>query len=382
MPTILVIEDDELFRDMITMALGEAGFETLEADHGRAGVDLAREHHPDVVISDVQMQQMDGYAVLEALRADPDTASIPIILMTGMPDDEGRREGMSLGADDYLPKPFGISDLLATINARLQKQLAIRQQAEEKMDALRASISMALPHEVRTPLTSILSGAEMIMTYGDAMAFDEIQELSSLIHHAGLRLSRLVENFLIYAQLEMLERDTETLALLKQEYTYNPQALLRRVARKKAEHENRVDDLDVRVANLPVAISERYLQKIIAELLDNAFKYSESGTPIFVEAHPSEGYYLIRIRDEGYGMSPEQLKSIGAYMQFERKLYEQQGTGLGLQIVKQLTKLHEGRFNITSELEQGTTVEVRLNGWEWARGVTGKPAATSFGEGV
>ena len=234
MPKILVIEDDPLFRDMIHMALGEAGFDVLEAAHGRDGLARARQHRPDLIISDVQMQEMDGYAVLAALREDPETASIPIILMTGMPDDEGMREGMSLGADDYLPKPFSIEDLLATVNARLQKQQVMRRQAEEKMEALRANISMALPHEVRTPLSSIISGAEMIMNYGEDMDFEEVKELSSLIFRAGGRLSRLVENFLIYAQLEILDRDAETVALLKQEYAYNPQAGLRRTAERKA----------------------------------------------------------------------------------------------------------------------------------------------------
>ena len=384
MPTILVIEDDPLFRDMIQMALDESGFDVLQAAHGRAGLAMAQEHRPDVIISDVQMQEMDGYAVLAALREDPETATIPIILMTGMPDDVGMREGMSLGADDYLPKPFSISDLLATVNARLQKQQVMRRQAEEKMEALRANISMALPHEVRTPLSSIISGAEMIMNYGEDMDFEEIKELSSLIFRAGGRLSRLVENFLIYAQLEILDRDAETVALLKQEYAYNPQAVLRRVAERKAAEKDRAADLTLHLANLPIAISERYLEKIADELLDNAFKYSEPGAAIRVEAFVVHGEYHIRIHDEGYGMNAQQLKDIGAYMQFERKLHEQQGTGLGLQIVRQLAHLHDGRFRISSELKAGTTVEVFLKGWEWARAVTGTRtgAAPAFGEGV
>ena len=384
MPTILVIEDDPLFRDMIHMALREAGFDVFEAAQGRAGLAMAQEYRPDVIISDVQMQEMDGYAVLAALREDPETATIPIILMTGMPDDEGMREGMGLGADDYLPKPFSISDLLATVNARLQKQQVMRRQAEQKMEALRTNISMALPHEVRTPLSSILSGAEMIMNYGEDMDFEEIKELSSLIYRAGDRLSRLVENFLIYAQLELLDRDAETVALLKQEYSYNPQAVLRRVAEQKAREKDRADDLTLHLANLPIAISERYLEKIADELLDNAFKYSEPGAAVRVEAFVVHGEYHIRIHDEGYGMNAQQLEDIGAYMQFERKLHEQQGTGLGLQIVRQLTHLHDGRFRIASELKAGTTVEVFLKGWEWARAVTGSHAgaAPAFGEGV
>ncbi len=384
MPKILVIEDDAIFRDMISMALDGAGFEIEVASHGRAGLEQARANRPDLIISDVQMQGMDGYEVLAALREDPEMALIPIILMTGMPDEEGMREGMNRGADDYLPKPFTISDLLAAVNVRLQKQEVIRQQTQEKMEALRANISMALPHELRTPLSSIISGAEMIVNYGEAMDFEEVLELSSLIQRAGQRLSRLVENFLIYAQLEMLERDAETVALLKQEYTYNPQAVLRRVADRKAEEQGRVDDLTLALGNLPIAISERYLEKIADELLDNAFKYSEQGAAIRVESFVQQDEYLVRFADEGFGMNAQQLDDIGAYMQFERKLHEQQGTGLGLQIVRQLTQLHDGRFDITSKFKVGTTVEVVFKGWEWARAsnTPRSDAAPSFGEGV
>jgi K+-sensing histidine kinase KdpD len=290
---------------------------------------------------------------------------------------------MNRGADDYLPKPFKMADLLATVRARLRKQHVMRRQTEEKMEALRANISMALPHELRTPLSSIISGAEMIVNYGAGMAFEEIRELSNLIHRAGQRLSRLVENFLIYAQLEMLGRDAETAALLRQEYTYDPQAVLRRVAQAKAHEYGRVDDLTLLLADGPVAISERYLEKIAHEVLDNAFKYSEPGTPVGVEAFAERGAYRIRIRDEGYGMDANQRHAIGAYMQFERTLHEQQGTGLGLQIVRQLTHLHEGRFDLTSERKAGTTVEVALKTWVWASGATGSPAdAASFDEGM
>ena len=177
---------------------------------------------------------------------------------------------------------------------------------------------------------------------------------------------------------------SRTVALLKQEYAYNPQAVLRRVAERKAKEKDREDDLTLLLGNLPIAISERYLEKIADELLDNAFKYSEPGAAIRVEAFVVHGEYHIRIHDEGYGMNGQQLKDIGAYMQFERKLHEQQGTGLGLQIVRQLTHLHDGRFRIASELKAGTTVEVILKGWEWARAVTDTHAGTApaFGKGV
>ena len=108
-------------------------FEVIKASNGAEGVDLARQHFPDLIISDVNMSQMSGIAVLGALRGDAATATIPFILMTGQTDRVTLREGMNLGADDYLAKPFTMPELLGAVKARLQKSEAERKAAQVKL---------------------------------------------------------------------------------------------------------------------------------------------------------------------------------------------------------------------------------------------------------
>ena len=115
MKKILVIDDEEWLREMAQMALRQKGFEVVEAENGARGVEVARKELPDLVLCDVNMEKMDGYSTLSFLRADPLTASIPFILMTGLADQAGMRHGMELGADDYLPKPFTIEALYAAV---------------------------------------------------------------------------------------------------------------------------------------------------------------------------------------------------------------------------------------------------------------------------
>src|ERR1019366_7666610 len=119
---LLVIDDDDALRRTITKQLRSQGFEIFECNNGDEGLQLARAHSPDLIISDVAMERGDGYSLLTRLRQDPLLAGIPFILMTGKPDDAGLRRGMEQGADDYLAKPFTPDALLAAVEARLARR--------------------------------------------------------------------------------------------------------------------------------------------------------------------------------------------------------------------------------------------------------------------
>ena len=130
MSKILIIDDDPSLREVIKVSLETAGYEVIEADNGLSGVPLACAQLPDLVLCDVRMEKMDGYRTLAALRQENSTAPIPCILMTGQADKAGMRQGMELGADDYLAKPFAVPELLAAVQARLHKQRTVRDHAE------------------------------------------------------------------------------------------------------------------------------------------------------------------------------------------------------------------------------------------------------------
>jgi DNA-binding NarL/FixJ family response regulator len=119
MKKVLVIEDEpEMRRNLLTILRLEK-FHGLGAENGKTGLEMARKELPDIILCDVMMPEMDGRAVLEALRKDPDTAGIPFIFLTARGEKQDVRSGMNLGADDYLTKPVAIADLLAAISARL-----------------------------------------------------------------------------------------------------------------------------------------------------------------------------------------------------------------------------------------------------------------------
>ena len=360
MQKILVIDDEELFRQATACALQRKGFETLEAADGIEGADFARRLTPDLIICDVHMERMDGYTLLETLRKEPATAGIPFILMTGMGDAESMRRGMNLGADDYLTKPFTGPQLFSAVEARLKKSQLVRQTAEKKLSDLRANLSLALPHEMITPLNGIFGLAQILSSEAETLTAAEVADFGANILQSAERLHRTVQNFLLYGQLEMQASAPELLALLRQNETSRLKEIIEARAAHCSENARRATDLQLELVDGTVAVSQDLLTKLVDELIDNAFKFSAPGSPVRISSTASSNEFILSISDRGRGMDAQQLGGIGAYSQFNRKTNEQQGSGLGLAIARRIVELHGGTFSIQSQPGAGTTVTVQL----------------------
>ncbi|HVO74386.1 MAG TPA: response regulator [Ignavibacteriaceae bacterium] len=134
MKKILVIEDDASIHQAIIDILENEGFKVFSAFNGKAGTQLAKEVLPDMIICDIMMPGMSGYEVLTELRKDSSTVLIPFIFLSAMVERQNIRQGMELGADDYLTKPFKIEELLNAIDARFKKQELARGEKEKEQE--------------------------------------------------------------------------------------------------------------------------------------------------------------------------------------------------------------------------------------------------------
>ena len=359
MTKILVIDDEDSLRETSVAILRAGGFEAVSAKNGGDGIELAHATLPDLIICDIRMELVNGYQLLTAVRNDSVTATTPFILMTSNADLEGMRQGMDLGADDYLPKPFSPAELVTAVNARLKKHRMMTEQAEAKLQELRARMSTAIPHELRTPLNGILGFADIMRKDYMNLQPPEIAKMSERIYRNGKRLLRLVENYLIYAQVGAQQIDKHQQELLLHSST-DALSTIDELAREKALENNRVNDLDLHLEPASVAISAQYFAKIVEEIGDNAFRYSTKGTTVYFGTVTEGSDLLMMVIDRGRGMTADQIENIGAYVQFNRKVYEQQGSGLGLTVAKQLIEIHGGSLSIQSDVDHGTTVTVRL----------------------
>ncbi|MBK8026451.1 MAG: hybrid sensor histidine kinase/response regulator [Chloroflexi bacterium] len=361
MTRILVVEDAHTLRKDIVEMLQFEGFEVDSAENGQEALDIVRTRQPDLIISDIMMPVMDGMRLLEILRGDINTATIPLIFLTARSDRLDMRQGMELGADDFVTKPFHVGELLATVKAQLKKRAVRDKEAEKRMEDLRGNIIVALPHELRTPLNAVLGFSELLITDAGDMPSERVREMARHIYNAGQRIFSLVDSYLLYAHLELTMTDARRVAEARADVTIHPETIIGHSAHAMAGRHKRVDQLQLTMEPVfGVCIAEVYLKKLVDELIDNAFKFSPSDALVRIETKVDGGLYNIRISDNGQGLTPDQVANVGAYMQFSRRIQEQQGTGLGLVIAERICGLHEGKFQIESSPGAGTTVTVGL----------------------
>lgn len=361
MQKILVIEDSDALRKDILEMLKYEGFDVRGAANGRLGVNLAREYHPDLIICDIMMPELDGYGVLNELQQDGAGITIPFIFLTAKTDRGDVHIGMSLGAGDYITKPFTVSELIARVRKRLEIRDKVAQIADQKLESLRDNIILSMPHEIRTPLTGILGFSDILMSDVQYMGTDQVTEMARYVFDAAQRLYRLMENYLVYAQLGLVVTDPQNISIMRQSTTPEPAVVIESTTIHKAQRYNREADLNLSISDGgAICVMEDSLKKIIEELVDNALKFSLPGKTVSLTGEVCEKYYQITVSDHGRGMKRTNISDIGAFVQFERQTFEQQGSGFGLAIVRKSVELYGGDLHIESIPDKGTTVTVRL----------------------
>ena len=356
MSRILVIDDDPDILEQAELALTNAGHVVQIADDGDVAIDRLKTVRPHLILCDVRMPRVNGFEVLRAVRRDPGFAVAPFIFISTMNEWTEVRAAMNLGADDYLTKPFSNRDLLETVEARLAHFSRFRDRFEEKLEALRDSVLKALPHELRTPLTGVLGFSEILLEDLEHMERRDAEEMLSSIHASGKRLQRVVENFMLYVQL----RESKTIKPLSpgDEPGFSRHDLIQEEAIKQADERGRVTDLSLSLEDVSAPVPPSFMRKICGEIIDNGFKFSDPGQRVEVRWFGSADTAVLQVTDNGRGMTPEQIASIGALAQFERDYHEQQGIGLGLATAHLLVRSYGGSIEVRSP--GGTSVKAVL----------------------
>ncbi|HEU4718688.1 MAG TPA: response regulator [Bacteroidia bacterium] len=184
MKKILVIEDNPVLRENIAEILGVGNYEVIAAGNGKTGLGYAAKNQPDLILCDISMPEMDGFEVRRVLGNRMETAGIPFIFLSANADKESRRTGMSLGADDYITKPFDAETLLEIVRVRIERREQTRRQTEKELlhyvSALEEMLEM-VSHRVRKPLCTCL-GLIQLLEKGDGGILNS-SELQKVITH-------------------------------------------------------------------------------------------------------------------------------------------------------------------------------------------------------
>ncbi len=352
MYSILVVEDEFNIRENLQELLEAEGFEVHTAPDGEEGFKTAKIKMPDIILSDVRMPKMDGIQFLTMLQNDPETAAIPLIFLSAKVEIDDIRKGMVSGADDYIPKPFKAEDVLQAINARLKKKRNYQNIIEE----LRNSFIKNVPHELRTPLISILGFSELVENDIESLTQEEIKDMARTINKSGKRLHRWIEKLIEYGFLLSLnENITDMKKLTSVDSEYYP-ALFS----QKAKEFDREKDVKISFEKAILKIEDNLFQPIITELLENALKFSNPGSSIKITGKLNSQGYSIEIEDNGIGLDIKRIEEADIFNKLDRNFENREGLGLGLAIVKRIAEIRKINIGIDSKPEKFTKIMLSI----------------------
>ncbi|MBI4785248.1 MAG: response regulator [Oscillatoriophycideae cyanobacterium NC_groundwater_1537_Pr4_S-0.65um_50_18] len=374
--SILVVDDEPDNFDVIETLLSDCGYELHYAASGYEAIAALETFQPDLILLDIMMPGMDGIEVCQKIKATLKWQAIPIIMVTALNTKEDLARCLQAGADDFISKPMHGLEL----RARVHSMLRIKQQYDRiqsfsrlqrdtinllrnNLQALRGNLAASLPHELNTPLNGILGAISTLKENIDDMDSGSIHELLDLSHESACQLESLTQRFLNYLDLELsfneLKNKKETNTTLINKVGCSS-ALIEHLVAAIAKEMGRSHDLTCQIEVADLAVSHNHLKWIMNELLSNSFKFSQSETPVTVRGECQGKMFHLWISDCGRGMTQEQITSIGAFMQFERQTYQQQGAGLGLKIAQKAVTLYGGRFLVTSTHKKKTAIYLTL----------------------
>ena len=363
MTKILVIEDEQPLLEEILETLSFEGFQTVGALDGNAGLEMVYDFKPDLIISDIAMPEMDGFGVLERLRQNAATAVLPLIFLTAKAERIFMRQGMELGADDYLTKPFTNAELLAAVRTRLNRQHTMAEVGQSQVDSLKHQLASTIALELRTPLHLLSFVNVMLSDYLDSMSPEDVQEVLNSLAYGSQRMGHVVEQMTMYTALEANMVTAQGISEHGVPVAVGP--LLEDAATQARQFVYRDVNIPVQVDTPPKGIrvhaDKSALKHVLAEIISNALKFSSDGDMVQIGYDYDDTWVWISVTDSGIGISTDECaRATEAFYQIGREIREQQGTGLGLTLAQRMIELHGGALHIDSVQGQGTRVEVTL----------------------
>lgn len=364
---ILIIEDEITLREEVYEWLNLEGYVVFSASDGIAGVNEAFRCQPDLIICDITMPRLDGYGVLLELKANPSTSTIPFIFVTAKASHDDIRHGMSLGADDYIIKPFTRLELLEAIQARIEKKLLIQQLYDHELEGwkeafeherekrlLKSKLVAMFSHDFRNPLSSILSSIGIVRDYWERLDTERRLKHLKRAEASAQQLLQMLDDMLVISQIE-----TGNLPFKPE--PLNISRLLKTIVEEfQAIHaETSSITFTSQVADI-INADSRLLRQIIYNLLSNAIKYSPSGAVAHVLLEREHTNIKISVRDQGIGIPEKDQDHLFNAFHRASNVGDIAGTGLGLAIVKQAVELHGGNIEVESTIGIGTLVTIKF----------------------
>jgi two-component system, sensor histidine kinase and response regulator len=365
--TILIVDDTPANLDLLGAMLADEGYDVRPAINGQVALMAVRASLPDLILLDINMPGKNGYEVCQELKADEQTAEVPIIFLSALDEIADKVRAFQVGGVDYITKPFQFEEVLA----RVENQLTLyRQRREieelrekerryfEELNKMKDQFVNTVSHDLKNPINNIMGYAEMLLEDEDPIDdLDEIRDIVARILYSSQQMYALVTDLLDLAKIEA------GMAL-----TLNPVPLNKFLDEHVKDFELLARHKQIKLIYSPpeteiiVTIDSSRLGQVLSNLLSNAIKYTPEAGEVEIVTQIDGDYILIRIVDTGLGIPTEDVPHL--FDKFYRVRREEhltsEGTGLGLSIAKAIVEKHSGKIWAESELGAGSVFNIAL----------------------
>lgn len=357
---ILVVDDNPANIQLLSRLLETHGYEVQTADCGQLALEVERRFQPEMILLDIDLPDLDGYAVAKALDQHQD---LMVIFISALSDLEQIVRGFDVGGLDYITKPFMPREVLA----RIDRHFAYRRQQHEmrnllqrenqrvaNVNHLRQQFVYSATHDLKNPLNQIMGFTDVLRSdprLGDA----DLQSYLGYMQTSAEKMRILVEDMLDVAQLESLGLRRERVSLNQLAEQALRAALLSAQERQIHLHWEAEEQINFEVD------AER-ISRVLENLISNAVKYTPIGGQVTVSVASTAQFAILRVQDTGIGIAETDIPHLfEAFYRIRRPETEHiTGSGLGLFIVKTILDQHGGKIEVESQEGRGSTFTVWL----------------------
>lgn len=363
---ILVVDDDSMLRTLIRIKLKKNGYDVIEAADGVQALEAFRASHPDIVLMDANMPGKDGFTATEELKQQPEARSTPILMVSGLEDDDSVDRAFSVGATEYITKPICwplLLHRLKNICAAMRAEINILQakNAADKANQSKSEFLANMSHELRTPMHAILSFSSMGVNKVGSADAEKLTRYFTRIEESGKRLLTLLNDLLDLSKLEAGRMEVDM----------HDEDMINIVNTVISEMDGLIQQKQLSLQVSPpevattVACDAEKMMQVMRNLLSNAVKFTPEGKCIRVsfdnittdDAHSNpRRFVLVTVSDQGVGIPDDELEQVfDKFVQSSKTKTGAGGTGLGLAITKEIVELHGGSICAKSNEEGGAS---------------------------
>lgn len=368
---ILIVDDIGENLQVLGNILSKEGFETSFALSGKQALSVVEDTLPDLILLDISMPGMDGFEVCRILKKEERTKSIPIIFLTAKTEIDNMVHGFSLGADDYVTKPFNTLELLARVRAHVElkksrdliveqnkklskvvEQLYKNNEELNKLIASKDKFFSIIAHDLKGPVGNLNSFLNFMTSQYENISKEEFKKDLSLLENASQKIKDLLENLLTWARSQKgdIQYKPENYSLTKL-IQANMMLLESSAANKKISVINQVPE------EMKGFFDYQMITTVIRNLISNAIKYTKSNGQITISGKEKDSFVEVCVEDNGVGMSKEICENL---FKIDVKHFStegtggEKGTGLGLILCKEFIDKHLGEMLVESEIGKGS----------------------------